>query len=102
MAELAPDVALAVELVELAELPRWPIMAPGLLLPTPRIHVRDSERFEDLLAWIASRSGEPPSFVQAAVANFGQVLADLMLVLNYEMNYRDNHYVVSQWYRLSY
>ncbi len=102
MTNLAPDTAVAVKLIARVDLYRWRALSSGLMNPTPYIHASDAQRLEDLLAWIAAHSRDEASFVQAAVWNVGRVLADLSLVLNYNMEPRDGTYMVFQWYRLSY
>lgn len=67
MQPVAPDVAVGVELTVRADLDRWPRLAEGLLQATPWIHADDADLLDDLLGWIATRSGDKASFVQAAV-----------------------------------
>jgi hypothetical protein len=52
----------------------------------PRIHEHREEQREALMAWLAPYRGLQPSYVQAAVANFDRALADLRLLLEYEMD----------------
>jgi hypothetical protein len=98
----APDVRLGVDLIDRIDLQRWDRIADDLLQPTPRIHHEDASHLDDLLAWMAAQMHEPRSYVDAAVMNAAGVLQDLLLVLHYEMDFRDNHYWVTQWYRRSY
>lgn len=98
---LAADLALATQLLERWNLVWWERLADNAMQPLPRIHEHDSEKVGELLAWAASHGGAQSSFVQSAVANVARVLADLNLTLHYEVEYREAHYLVDQWYRRS-
>ncbi len=101
MPGLATDLLLATQLLERWDVVWWERLADNAMQPLPRVHERDSERVEELLAWAASNGGAQPSFVQSAVANVARVLADFNLALHYEVQYREAHYLVDQWYRRS-
>lgn len=101
MNRLAIDLALATQLLERWDVAWWERLADNAMQPLPRIHERDSEKVEELLAWAASHEGAQSSFVQSAVANVARVLADLNLALHYEVEYREAYYLVDQWYRRS-
>lgn len=92
----APDVLLAVQFVDCVDLHTWSRIGYDLLHSTPRIHHEDSDHLDDVLAWAAEHIGKPRSHVEAAVVNAARLLENLILVLHYEMDVRDNHYWVTQ------
>jgi hypothetical protein len=96
---LSPDVEIAVELVRRAEADSWGWLTEDLMGPAPRIHDRNAERAEDLVAWLAPYADVQPSMVQAAVANFDRVLADFLLVLHYDLDVDSPYLRVPKWYR---
>jgi hypothetical protein len=99
MTLLAPDVAIAVELVDRAELSRWPRLTEELTHAPPRIHEHAEDRTEMLSGWLAPYKDLQPSFVQAAVANFARALADLRLLLQHEMDLDNHIFRLRKWYR---
>jgi hypothetical protein len=102
MAAHASDVTLAAQLVDHVDLPRWARIAEGLMQSPPRIHDEDAEHLDDLMAWVAGNAPpQPRSHVDAAVVNAERVLSDLLLVMHYEMDWRDDRLWVTQWYRTS-
>jgi hypothetical protein len=96
---LSPDVEIAVELVQRAEVDSWGWLTEDLMCPTPRIHEGNAERTEDLVAWLAPYADAQPSMVQAAIANFARVLADFRLVLHYDLDIDRPYLRVPKWYR---
>jgi hypothetical protein len=97
---LAADVAIAIELIDRAEVRGWPRLTEDLMHSPPRIHARSAEQADALVAWLAPYADLQPSLVQAAVANFAGVLADLLLALHYDLNVETPVYHVPKWYRL--
>ena len=79
---LAPDAAVAVDLIERIGIDDWPRRSEGLTHSQPYLRLSDAAFFEDLQAWLASRAGDQPSFVQSAVANLRRILDDLLLVVH--------------------
>jgi hypothetical protein len=71
---LAPDVAVAVELIERICIDDWGRRNEGLTHSQPYLRLSDADFFEELQAWLASHAGDQPSFVQSAVANLRRVL----------------------------
>lgn len=92
-------VEIAVELVRRAEVDSWGWLTEDLMCPAPRIHERNAEHAEDLVAWLAPYADAQPSMVQAAVANFARVLADFLLVLHYDLDVDSPYLRVPKWYR---
>lgn len=95
---LAPDVAIAVQLVERIRIEEWPWRSAGFTHPLPYLRFSDSDFFEALQAWLASRAGDRPSFVQASVANLRRVLDDIMFVIDYDMIPGGEVLWVRKWY----
>jgi hypothetical protein len=96
---LAADVAVAVDLIDRAEVANWPRLTEGLMHTPPRIHERDVEWMQEIADWLAPYAYSQPSMVRAAVANFARVLADLMLVTDYDVTLDTRIYRVAKWYR---
>ncbi|HEX6667599.1 MAG TPA: hypothetical protein VF081_13505 [Solirubrobacterales bacterium] len=99
MEDIAPDLALAIELIEERDVLWWGQLADGLIQPTPRISQRGMDGLEEFQAWAASRVGSPRSLVVAAVANVSRVVADLSGVFSYEPEFNDGYLIAHQWYR---
>jgi hypothetical protein len=99
MKDLAPDLALAIELIEKWDVLWWGRLADGLIQPTPRISQPGMEGLEGFQAWAASRAGSPRSLVAAAVANVSRVVDDLGGVFDYEAEFKDGYFAVRKWYR---
>lgn len=99
MKELAPDLALAIELLEEWDALWWGRLADGLIQPTPRISQQGMEGLEAFQVWAASRAGSPRSFVAAAVANVSRVVDDLSGAFDYEAEFKDGYFAVRKWYR---
>ena len=95
---LAPDAAVAVDLIEWIGIDGWPRLSEGLTHSQPYLRLSDAAFFEDLQAWLASRAGDQPSFVQSAVANLRRILDDLLLVVHYDMVPRGEALWVRKWY----
>jgi hypothetical protein len=96
--DVAPDVAVALDLIDLADIADWPRLTAGLSHSQPYVRDADSERLDGIQAWLATRAADERSFVQAAVANFARVLDDLLLVLHYDLDPRPGAYWVRKWY----
>src|SRR4051795_837184 len=98
MTPFAVDVAVAVELAERVDLDDWWRLMDGPSHSQPYMHDRDQDALQDLQAWLATRAGDPPSMVSAAVANFRRVLDDLLYVFSYDLEHRPpNSYWVRKW-----
>jgi len=93
MKGLAPDLALAIELIEKWDVRWWGRLADGLIQPTPRITQRGMEGLEEFQAWAASRTGSPRSLVAAAVANVSRVVDDLSGAFEYDPESDQDGYI---------
>ena len=99
MTDLAPDLRLAIELIEERDALWWGRLADGLIQPTPRISQHGMEGLEEFQTWAVSRVGSPNSLVAAAVANVSRIVDDLSGVFGYEAEYRDGYFSARKWYR---
>lgn len=99
--DMSPDVAIAHELITRLELTSWPLRTEGLTHSQPFLRYRDLEYYEDLQAWLASRVGDTPSYIQAAICNVRRVLDDVLLVINYDMEPNGPALWVRKWYHVS-
>lgn len=95
---LAPDVAVGVSLIDRLEVVSWPRGLESLSHAQPFLYDADLEFFQDLEAWLATRAGDQPSYIQAAVQNVRRVLHDLLLAFTYELTIRDDSQWVRKWY----
>jgi hypothetical protein len=80
MARFASDVEIAVVLVERLDMDDRPRLTEGVSHSQPYMIDRDLDELHQVQAWLATRAGDTPSLVQAAVANFRRVLDDVLLV----------------------